>query len=248
MGLQADTAAQIGTLLDFYLGYQSLMDSGHARGWPSLQRRFVLLSAVPGRYAASAQVAGAATLLVLEDHREAKAAVRAGYCDFLVTQLNEALRILKNELRSGAAVSVCLTGRVPAVLSECVERGVQPDLIDNEQAELLRRGARQIVWKAALPQDQLATFWHAAGDALGRLQVLDELAREAMSPGAGDRLRWSLQAPAVLGRSWQRHRMLPMLEVEYNNLREKIAARQESLPGIEMMRDDTVIFPGGMTP
>jgi urocanate hydratase len=57
-----------------------------------------------------------------------KSAMRAGYLDFVVNTLDEALRTLKNEIRQKRPLSVGLIADVEATLTEMVERGVQPDL------------------------------------------------------------------------------------------------------------------------
>jgi urocanate hydratase len=57
-----------------------------------------------------------------------------------VNTLNEALRVLKNEIRKGQPLGVALVAEVGAVLAEMVERGVLPDLFvsgDEGGAELL---------------------------------------------------------------------------------------------------------------
>ncbi len=60
--------------------------------------------------AIAANIAGAASLGVEPELARAKAAIRSGACDFLVNTLDEALRILKNEIRRKKAVSVVLAG------------------------------------------------------------------------------------------------------------------------------------------
>src|SRR5947209_11758122 len=47
----------------------------------------------------AANIAGAASLCATSDQQQQKQAVRDGVVDFLVTSLDEALRILKNEIR-----------------------------------------------------------------------------------------------------------------------------------------------------
>ena len=59
--------------------------------------------------------------------RSFDAAQREGCCTFNVTSLDEALRIVKNEVRQRHAISVGLRGdRAEAGLQQMVERGVQP--------------------------------------------------------------------------------------------------------------------------
>ena len=65
--------------------------------------------------AMASNVAGAASLGLESDVGRAKEALRAGVCDFLVNSLDEALRILKNEIRSRRPVSVVLAVYVPPI-------------------------------------------------------------------------------------------------------------------------------------
>ena len=59
----------------------------------------------------------------------AREAVCNGTVDFAVNTLDEALRILKNEIRKQQAVSVLLQSDVSPALAEAADRGAQPDLI-----------------------------------------------------------------------------------------------------------------------
>src|SRR5947208_3583525 len=64
---------------------------------------------------AAANIAGAASLCATANQEAQKQAVRDGIADFLVTSLDEALRILKNEIRKHAPVAVCI-GAAPAII------------------------------------------------------------------------------------------------------------------------------------
>ena len=74
-------------------------------------------------------IAGAATLAATADIDTQKQAVRDGVVDFLVTSLDEALRILKNEIRKRNTVAVCVSASPAQIAREMLERGVQPDLL-----------------------------------------------------------------------------------------------------------------------
>jgi hypothetical protein len=77
---------------------------------------------------AAVSIAGGTTLDIGSDASEMKSAMRAGYLDFVVNTLDEALRALKNEIRQKRPLSVGLVSDVESTLAEMVERGVQPDL------------------------------------------------------------------------------------------------------------------------
>ena len=199
-------------LLRLYLDYRSLTQAAQLEG-ASLGGRFVLLceAEAAGR-AGAARLAGAATLLVVPGREQAKRAVRAGFCDFLVTDLDEALRILKNELRLGAAAGVCLCGEPAAVLEACVARGVQPDLLDAPEPVLMGRGATVVRWQAALQQEESAVVWRLSMGPLDRMRALDAAA--SLLVGDEQRRGWLARAPLLLGRRWQRVRLLPMRDEE----------------------------------
>ena len=77
----------------------------------------------------AASIAGAACLSFEADGARAREALRSGACDFVVNTLDEALRVLKNEVRRKRPVSVGLEGGVDANLEEMIERGVAPELV-----------------------------------------------------------------------------------------------------------------------
>jgi urocanate hydratase len=77
----------------------------------------------------AATKAGAASLVVAEELTAGKAAMRAGTVNFLVNSLDEALRILKNEIRKKQPVAVAVLGAMELVVAEMKERGVQPDVV-----------------------------------------------------------------------------------------------------------------------
>jgi urocanate hydratase len=81
------------------------------------------------RLVRAANIAGAASLSATAHLEEQKSAIREGVVDFLVTSLDEALRILKNEIRKCQGVAVGVALRPEAVEQEMSERGVLPDLL-----------------------------------------------------------------------------------------------------------------------
>src|SRR6201984_946629 len=66
------------------------------------------------------------------DPERIKRRVKTGYCDVMVTSLDEALRILKNAVRKGEATSVGLVGNCADVIPELAMRGVVPDLLTDQ--------------------------------------------------------------------------------------------------------------------
>src|SRR5207247_6907298 len=80
----------------------------------------------------AATMNGAAFLGIDVDPERIKKRLKTGYCDVLVTSLDEALRILKNAVRKGEATSVGLVGNCADVIPELAKRGVVPDLLTEQ--------------------------------------------------------------------------------------------------------------------
>ncbi len=80
----------------------------------------------------AAAMNGAAFLGIDADPERIKRRVKSGYCDVMVTSLDEALRILKNAVRKGEASSVGLVGNCADVIPELARRGVVPDVLTDQ--------------------------------------------------------------------------------------------------------------------
>ncbi|HET6843968.1 MAG TPA: urocanate hydratase [Candidatus Angelobacter sp.] len=80
----------------------------------------------------AATMAGACFLGIDVDAERIKKRLKTGYCDFMVNNLDEALRILKNAVRKKEAVSVGLVGNCADVIPELAERGVLPDIVTDQ--------------------------------------------------------------------------------------------------------------------
>ncbi len=80
----------------------------------------------------AATMTGAAFLGIDVDPERIKKRLKTGYCDFMVTALDEALRILKNAVRKKENVSVGLVGNCADIIPELAERGVVPDILTDQ--------------------------------------------------------------------------------------------------------------------
>jgi urocanate hydratase len=80
----------------------------------------------------AATLNGAAFLGIDVDPERIKRRVKTGYCDVMVNDLDEALRILKNAVRKHEAASVGLVGNCADVIPEMARRGVVPDLLTDQ--------------------------------------------------------------------------------------------------------------------
>jgi hypothetical protein len=159
--------------------------------------------------AVAGNIAGAATLAATADTAAQKQAFRDGVVDFLVTDLDEALRILKNEIRKRETVAVCVASSPGAVEREMLERGLLPDLLrtGDETAELLtpflKLGARQTE-PAPVEENQAMVTWSVATAPALWLPKLDAIALDCLSgdssPSAWAARRWLRLAPRYLGR------------------------------------------------
>ncbi len=80
----------------------------------------------------AATMNGGAFLGIDVDPERIKRRLKTGYCDVMVTSLDEALRILKNAVRKREATSVGLVGNCADLIPEMAQRGVVPDLLTDQ--------------------------------------------------------------------------------------------------------------------
>src|ERR1700680_224472 len=80
----------------------------------------------------AATLNGAAFLGIDVDPEHIKRRVKTGYCDVMVNDLDEALRILKNAVRKREATSVGLVGNCADIVPELARRGIVPDLLTDQ--------------------------------------------------------------------------------------------------------------------
>jgi urocanate hydratase len=80
----------------------------------------------------AATMNGGAFLGIDVDPERIKKRVKTGYCDVMVTSLDEALRILKNAVRKREATSVGLVGNCADLIPELAKRGVVPDVLTDQ--------------------------------------------------------------------------------------------------------------------
>jgi hypothetical protein len=151
----------------------------------------------------AANVAGAATLAATDDPAAQRQAIRDGIVDFAVTNLDEALRILKNEIRKLETVAVCVGAAPEALEAEMMERGVVPDLISGKSASrsvnCLAPGAMRV---ESIPagDSQVLLTWSVASAPVQWLPKLDAIALDCLARDAWPERRWVRLAPRFLGR------------------------------------------------
>ncbi len=155
----------------------------------------------------AANIAGAASLVASADGAVLRKAMRTGAIDFVVTTLDEALRILKNEIRKRQPVAVGACGAPAEVMRAMVERGVQPDLLwiepayalgsAAEWATLEARGAQRVALAPARAKADFQVFpvpaeWAQRAAAFDALLVESAPAEDAICR------RWLRFAPRYL--------------------------------------------------
>ena len=152
----------------------------------------------------AANIAGAASLAAMGDETAQRLAVRDGVVDFLVNSLDEALRILKNQIRKGETGAVCIAATAEAVRAEMLERGVLPDLVRRveeleDDSPFISQGARRI--PAAVIDDALTMLaWSVASAPAQWLPKLDAVAMECVPDEDWKSRRWLRLSPRYLGR------------------------------------------------
>jgi Urocanase Rossmann-like domain len=189
----------------------------------------------------AASVAGAASLCVDADADRLREGLRAGLVDFVVGQLDEALRILKNEIRRALPVSVGLTADPASCIDAMIERGLQPDLlaaIPQRQASIfVERGACTLPEHAA--PDPLTSIleWTASENPAQSLPRVARIAAESLDPARDDtpaRRRWLEQSPRYLGRAFGSRQCLRMTEAEISAFLPRV---RDAVPTAKITRD-----------
>jgi hypothetical protein len=154
----------------------------------------------------AANIAGAASLAASADPAAQREAIRDGVVDFSVTSLEEALRILKNEIRKTQPVSVAVAIDPQRLVEQMLDRGVLPDILPpfvrDQTAGFLAQGARQIPDSAG----EIGEFvtWSVDREFSRWMPKLDGCARAAIPAEDCLRQRWLRLAPRYLGRGAQR--------------------------------------------
>ncbi|WP_263352783.1 hypothetical protein [Acidicapsa acidisoli] len=174
----------------------------------------------------AANIAGAASLGASADPAALRQAMRDGVIDFLVTSLDEALRILKNEIRKRQTVSVGVAVEPSLLAEQMLERGVLPDLLpwpscddgaalDRPQAErFVAQGSTEIAFPETGTDSgkfsgnfvtwSITPSTSAPHNAARWLPRIDACALAALPAEDVLRRRWLRLAPRYLGRRMQK--------------------------------------------
>jgi hypothetical protein len=209
------------------LAHACLLDAEHGLGGKLVYAGELADSGKGRNLVYAANIAGAASLAASANVDAQRQSMRDGVVDFLVTSLEEALRILKNEIRKRQPVSVAVGVDPATLVAQMLERGVLPDLLLQEDSHVLSQpfvaqGARRI---AVLPDhDREFVIWtlasETARDFMQWLPRLDSCVAEILPTDDLLRRRWLRLAPRYLGRMAQRRRVIRLSEAELAQFRE----------------------------
>ena len=168
-------------------------------------------------WAMAATIAGAAFLGIDAQMQRLKLAQQNQACDFVVNSLDEALRILKNEIRKRQPIAVGLLGNAEEILQMLGERGVQPEFLIRSENQastramqlLIQRGAQWLGAPAA-PHEPVQWTVDDARD----LPQIDALIATILPAEDSIRRRWLLHAPACFVRQRPSQRVLTLTAQE----------------------------------
>lgn len=193
----------------------------------------------------AASIAGAASLWVESDAEMLRAAMRAGLCDFVVGTLDEALRILKNEVRQKRAVSVGLHADPASCLRECIDRGFQPDLLMGLPASLqeptqimVQRGAVLLPQSGPSEHGTSLLCWSVDSDAAPTMRRIGQIAAESLDAAradTADRQHWLKSASRYLGRAFANRQCVRM---DRNESATFVARVRSDFPAVRLSTDE----------
>jgi urocanate hydratase len=115
--------------------YETFASAARRHFSGSLEGRLVVTGGMGGMGGAqplAGTMNGAALLCIEVDPERIKRRLKTGYCDIMVGDLDEAVRILRNAVHQRTAVSVGLVGNCAEVLPEMARRGIVPDLLTDQ--------------------------------------------------------------------------------------------------------------------
>ena len=123
----------VGNQVSLQATYEILGDAARAHFAGTLAGKLVVsceLGAVSGAQPLAATLPhGAAALAIEPDPERIKQCVKSGYCEAMVNDLDEALRMLKNAVRKREPASVGLVGDCSDIIPKLASRGIVPGFV-----------------------------------------------------------------------------------------------------------------------
>ena len=165
----------------------------------------------------AASIAGTATLAASSSDVALRQAQRDGVIDFLVNSLDEALRILKNEIRKRQPVAVAVSLESRLVTQEMQDRGVLPDLLPHASspdhdallAPFLAQGARLLPAPSTDP-DRKIYIWPIPVAYTNRPGEFEAILETYLSPEDQPAHRWLRLSSRYLDPTARRYRSIPI--------------------------------------
>jgi urocanate hydratase len=115
--------------------YETLGSLARQKGWPSLKGKFVLTAGLGGMGGAQplAVTMNEGVGLVVEVDRErAQRRLEIGYVDALTDDLEDAMTMVEEAVKSGTPTSIGLIGNAAQIFPELEMRGVIPDVVTDQ--------------------------------------------------------------------------------------------------------------------
>jgi hypothetical protein len=224
--------------------YLSLTRLAHARFAGSLGGKLLLRSAFDADGIAAvvaASIAGAASLCVDADAERLRQGLRQGLCDFVVGHLDEALRILKNELRRSLPISAGLTTDPEPSIAAMIERGLQPDLLSGltepQARAFLEQGAISLPPTDESYLDTSLIEWTISVDSAQSMPRIAHIVSTSLDSARGDtpaRRHWLNRSPRYLGRAFGHRQCVRASSEEFAAI---LPLVQSEIPSAAITRD-----------
>lgn len=127
-----------------YIGAQGILQGTYlsfveaakkAFGTPDLKGKFILTGGMGGMSGAqplAGKMAGGVILIVEVDKKRIERKINEKYCDVMTEDLDEALKMVDENVKKGQAISIGLVGNCADVYPELVKRGVTPDIVTDQ--------------------------------------------------------------------------------------------------------------------
>lgn len=219
MPLESSSASTLNSIAQVWRAYTSLMPFAPASDDPNLGGQLLYvgdLDASGRAFTIAGNIAGAATLAASAQPALLRESQREGVVDFQVNSLDEALRILKNEIRKRQPVAVAVSLAPAAIEAEMLDRGVLPDLLPPRSGatpqsaaftEFLLQGAQQIRTQPTQAAQRLLV-WPAPAEYAQNLSAFESLLFEYLAPTDCINRRWLHLSPRYLGPAARRLRSI----------------------------------------
>ncbi len=165
----------------------------------------------------AANIAGAAILVASSSDLALRLAQRDGVIDFLVNSLDEALRILKNEIRKRQPVAVAVSVDPRLITQEMIGRGVLPDLLPRSTSQdqhallapFLAQGAKLLPAPSTDPNCKLQ-IWPIPVAYTNRPGEFEAILETHLIPEDQPAHRWLHLSPRYLEPTARRYRSIPI--------------------------------------